>query len=57
MMKILAEGKKMPKSTIIYMHKTLGEIYIAQVSECYELLKDKEFGKLDMKLESLWRGL
>ena len=45
----------MPKSAIIYMHNTLGEIYIAQGSECYELYKAKEFGKLDMKLESLWR--
>jgi hypothetical protein len=53
MTKILAEGKKMPKSAIIYMHNTLGEIYIAQGSECYQLLKDKEF---DKKLESLWRN-
>jgi len=46
----------MPKSAIKYMHSILGEIYIAQGSECYELLKDKELGKLDMKLESIWRG-
>jgi hypothetical protein len=50
-----------PKSAIIYVHNTLGGMYvytsIAQGSECYELYKDKEFDKLDKKLESLWRGL
>jgi hypothetical protein len=47
----------MPKSAIIYMHNTLGEIYIAQGSECYELYKEREYSRLDKKLESLWRGL